>query len=93
LRYANCPVKDYQQNLIAVQCKTLHNYITIDLYYCCFLNSILDDGEIYYQAMRNIPEDEELFVYYGNSYAKTLNIDTKQSFRSLEILRTEKNVA
>jgi len=89
LRYANCPVKGYQQNLVAVQCKTRHDHITIDSYYCCFLNSILDDGEIYYQTIRNIEKDEELFVYYGHIYAKTLHIDTTQSFYSLKIIPTE----
>ena len=40
----------------------------------------LDDGNIYYQALRDIKFGEELLVYYGDNYATFLGINTSQLF-------------
>lgn len=45
---------------------------------------VLDDGDIYYQAIRNIQADEELFVYYGDCYARSLRINITQLFEHME---------
>lgn len=38
----------------------------------------IDDGEVFYLAVRNISVGEELLVYYGDDYAKKLGIDTTE---------------
>ncbi|CAF0923232.1 unnamed protein product [Didymodactylos carnosus] len=52
LRYVNCPNKQENENLMAVQF----------------------NGELYYKTLRDIEAGEELFVYYGEEYAKALGI-------------------
>lgn len=47
----------------------------------------LDDGNIYYQVIRNIQIYEELLVYYGDGYASCLDIDTTQPFENVEIVK------
>lgn len=45
-----------------------------------FISSLLDDGQIFYQALRDIQIGEELLVYYGDQYADYLGINTSQLF-------------
>lgn len=37
-------------------------------------------GNLYYRTSRDIKEGEELLVFYGNSFAKNLGIDTQKYF-------------
>ena len=35
-------------------------------------------GKVYFQTVKNIVPEQELMVYYGDSYAQALGIDTSQ---------------
>ena len=76
LRYINCPNIFSQQNLLPfVRKLPCRDIFSMKFSY----NAVhIDDGEVFYLAVRNISVGEERLVYYGDDYAKKLGIDTTQ---------------
>ncbi len=80
LRFVNCPNTFSQQNLVSFVSKM--TVIHIFFYEATYTYNIVcvGSGDIFYLALRNISVGEELLVYYGDTYAKNLGIDTTKFF-------------
>ncbi|GJQ78091.1 putative ribosomal small subunit assembly [Trypoxylus dichotomus] len=51
------------------------------------------EGNLYYRSVKEIPKGTELLVYYGERFAKMLNIDTKNYFEPVAEKQQENTYA